>query len=79
MMCSTGLDLLQSSGRSALYMLQKTLLHVHSYYEILINAKSLQYFMDAAATKFYRTFLSPSSVLGLEFKCIIYIINGKLQ
>ena len=46
---------------------------VRSYYEILINAKSLQFFVDAVCYKF----LSHSSSLSLEFKYIKYIINSR--
>ena len=41
----------------------QNLIHVCSYYKILINAKTLQYFVDAFATKSYRT-ISFSFKLG---------------
>ena len=57
----------------------QNLTHVCSYSEVLMNAKSPQYFVDAVATNITGQFSSPSSLLSLDIKCIIYGINSELQ
>ena len=57
----------------------QNLTYVCSYSEVLMNAKSLQYIVDAVATNITGQFLSRSSLLSLDIKCIIYSINSELQ